>query len=158
MICDPHLFIRKVGPTSLSPTLERFYALQFSFSATTFNLDIQYSIRKLINAPSNPYPSSTMPPKKTTTAKPAKTAAAAPHASYKGMLNPGFALHHAVASLQPWVYFGRVPLLTCSTRHDQGSYHGCESTLPGAFGLAARYMLRTMRPQDMPTTTHPATT
>lgn len=87
-----------------------------------------------------------MPPKKAAGAKPAKTAAAAPHASYKGMLDPGSGLNHAVASLRRWVFLGREPLLTPSTRHDQRSYPCCESTLPGAFDLAARYIFHATRP------------
>ena len=81
-----------------------------------------------------------MPPKKATGAKPEKTAAAAPHASYKVKLHPDFYPHHAVAGLRGWVFLGRVLLLTCFTRHDQGSYLGCEFSPSGAFGVAARRM------------------
>lgn len=155
---DPHLFIKRGGPApSFLRELESFCALHYSHSTTTSKLDIQYIIRKLIDAPSNPYPSVIMPPKKATGAKPAKTAAAAPHASYKGMLDSDFVSNHAVASLRLRVNLGRLPLLTHSTRHDQGSYPCCESTPPGAFDLAAPYRLRTTRSPELPTITCPIT-
>jgi len=44
-------------------------------------------------------------------------------------------VHHVPGLLRGWVYHGRVPLLSISTRHDQGSHYGCESILAGAFDV-----------------------
>lgn len=44
-------------------------------------------------------------------------------------------IQHVVGLPCKYADVGRVPLLILSTRHDQGSYHGCKSILAGALDV-----------------------
>ena len=157
VMCDLHLFIREVAP--------HLFRRDPNDSAP-FNFPTQQPLPNLTS--STPFESSStrllthIPhpqwlPRKRPPRSPRRLLPPPLMRPTKVCSTPIFFLHHAVASLWRWVYLGRVPLLTYSARHDQGSYPCCESTSPGAFDLTALYMLHTTRLPDMPTTTHPFT-